>query len=469
MLFHTQLFLLIFLPLALGGYYLAARSRAARQWWLLLASLGFYGYWDPRFLPLLAGSVVINWLFSKYYSSSWPRRFLVPAGVALNLLVLGIFKYANFFGSILADIELLPTQTWSIVLPLGISFFTFQQISYLVDRSRGGEGGGAPVYGFREYAAYVCFFPQLIAGPIVRHDELIGQFGLDPWRDGLQERLSRGAVLLTIGLIKKLVLADTLARVADPLFGAAEGGADLALGAAWTAAGAFGLQIYFDFSAYSDMAIGIALMFGLVLPINFNAPYIADSIRDFWRRWHMTLSRFLRDYLYIPLGGSRHGEARLLAALMATMLLGGLWHGAGWTFVAWGGIHGVGLAINHLWNQHGKPLPKPLAWIFTLTVVYFAWVLFRAETFEAAASIMAGMAGANGLELSLAGFGAGVEKAWIIPVAALVSIVGPTSQKFAFEQVPPHPVWSAAAASAFAYAVIAAGGGLGQEFIYFQF
>lgn len=461
MLFHTQLFLLLFLPVALGGYYLAARRREMRQWWLLLASLAFYGYWDPRFLPLLVGSVCINWLFAKLFVEKTPARLLIPFGVFLNLLVLGIFKYANFFGTILADFGLMPPQTWSIVLPLGISFFTFQQISYLVDRSR----GTAPAYGFREYAAYVCFFPQLIAGPIVRHDELIGQFALDPTREGLHERLSRGAVLLTIGLIKKLVFADTLARIADPLYQAAEAGKVLAFGESWLAAIAFGLQIYFDFSAYSDMAIGIAMMFGLALPFNFNAPYRADSIREFWRRWHMTLSRFLRDYLYIPLGGSRHGEARLLAALMATMLLGGLWHGAGWTFVAWGGIHGIALAINHYWNQYVKPIPRPLAWIFTLLVVYFAWVLFRAESFGSAASIMAGMVGLNGLELAADAAG----KAWLIPVAALVSVIGPTSQQFALEELQPRAVWTAASAAAFAYAVIAAGGGLGQEFIYFQF
>lgn len=465
MLFHSQLFLLIFLPLALAGYYLAAgsgaRRGAVRQWWLLLASLTFYGYWDVRFLPLLIGSVCLNWLFAKLFVAKTPARLFIPAGVALNLLVLGIFKYANFFGAILADIGLVAPQTWSIVLPLGISFFTFQQISYLVDRSR----GTAPAYGFREYAAYVCFFPQLIAGPIVRHDELIGQFAADPRRDGLHERMVRGAVLLTIGLIKKLVFADTLARIADPLYQAAEAGKSLALGESWLAAGAFGLQIYFDFSAYSDMAIGIALMFGFLLPMNFNAPYRADSIREFWRRWHMTLSRFLRDYLYIPLGGSRHGEVRLMAAVMGTMLLGGLWHGAGWTFVAWGGIHGIALAINNYWNQYLKPLPKPFGWIFTLLVVYFAWVLFRAESFAGAASIMAGMVGANGLALAADAAG----KAWIIPLAALVSVVGPSSQQAALEDLEPNSAWTLASALAFAYAVIAAGGGLGQEFIYFQF
>ncbi len=353
MLFHSQAFLLLFLPPVLVGFYLL--SGRFRLWWLLVASFAFYGYWDIRLLPLLAGSIAVNWALAAMWGrlGATERGASAPimAGVAMNLLLLGIFKYADFIAESAAYAGGWVHDPWNIVLPLGISFFTFQQLSYLIDLRR----GQAPVYGFRDYALYVAFFPQLIAGPIVRHNELVSQFGRDPWRDGAAERLSRGALLLTFGLAKKVFVADRLARVADPLFQAAHGG--LSFAESWVAAAAFGLQIYFDFSAYSDMAIGLALMFGFALPENFRSPYRSVSLRDFWQRWHMTLSRFLRDYLYVPLGGSRHGAIRTVAALMSTMLLGGLWHGAAWTFVLWGALHGLGLVVVHLWQRAGFRLP----------------------------------------------------------------------------------------------------------------
>ncbi len=360
MLFNSQLFLLVFLPLALGAYYLSARSRARREWLLIAASLVFYGYWDYRLVPLLVFSVVANWLFSWAFRGG-RHRAIVILGIALNLAIIGVFKYADFFADSFAWLAGGAHERWNIVLPLGISFFTFQQISYLADRYR----GTAPLYGFREYFLYVAFFPQLIAGPIVRHNQFIPQLAEPPGRDGLAERLSRGAAMLTMGLVKKVVIADTAARIADPLFAAA-GTAPLSLVDAWMAIAAFTVQIYFDFSGYSDMAIGLALMFGFTLPVNFNAPYRAASIQEFWRRWHMTLSQFLRDYLYIPLGGSRFGPSRQVMAAVATMFLGGLWHGAGWTFVAWGLWHGAGLALHAVWHRTGRSMSYVPGWTLTM-------------------------------------------------------------------------------------------------------
>ena len=459
MLFHSQLFLFVFLPLCLAGYYLLARSRAARGWWLLAASLLFYGYWDLRLLPLLVGSITVNWLFARFLGLS-RRKATLLAGVALNLAVLGLFKYADFFGESLAALTGASFRPWGIVLPLGISFFTFQQISYLVDLRK----GAAPVYGFRDYAMYVSFFPQLIAGPIVRHGELIFQFDADPRRPGLEERFLRGFGLLGMGLAKKLFLADGLAAIATPLFDGAAGGRALTFAEGWIAAAAYTFQLYFDFSGYSDMAIGLALLFGFVLPFNFNAPYKSTSIRDFWRRWHMTLSRFLRDYLYIALGGNRRGQAAQMAFLMATMLLGGLWHGAGWTFVAWGGLHGLGLMVNHLWRGAGLRLPAVVGWALTFLIVMAGWVLFRADSFAAAADILAAMAGGNGLALA-----AGARDLWLIAIAAAVALIPPTSQRLVTELMVPRRAVGLAIGALLVAVLLQAGGGDAAEFIYFQF
>ncbi|MEJ1976059.1 MAG: MBOAT family protein [Acetobacteraceae bacterium] len=351
MLFNSQAFILGFLPCVLAAYYVAAEHPALRRAVLVAASLVFYGWWDIRFVPLLVGLTLANWLFVRAYGL-WRRDAWLVAGVVLNLMVLGVCKYANFAADTLASLFGTVHQPWGIVLPLGISFFTFQKISYLVDLRRGDRH----VYGLLEFAAFVTFFPQLIAGPLVRHNEIIPQFALSPRRAEMWENLARGAVLFAIGLTKKAAIADTVAQICDPLFAR---GTPLNLAEAWAASGTYMLQIYFDFSGYSDMAIGLGLMFGLRLPLNFAAPYRAASIREFWRRWHMTLSRFLRDYLYIPLGGNRRGEARQALNVVATMLLGGLWHGAAWTFVVWGGLHGLALAANSAWDRAGAAHAAP--------------------------------------------------------------------------------------------------------------
>lgn len=458
MLFHTQVFLLAFLPPVLAAYYLLAGYRTARLWLLILSSLVFYGYWDVRLLPLLVGSVAVNWGLAQLYSGD--RRWLVPLGIAANLAVLGIFKYADFAASNLLATLGLRHDPWSLVLPLGISFFTFQQISYLADLRRGTAGA----YRFTDYALYVGFFPQLVAGPIVRHNEIIYQYDAPPLRDGCAERLVRGTTLLVCGIVKKVGIADWLAGIADPIYAGVAAGAAPNLVDAWVAATAFGLQIYFDFSGYSDMAIGLALLFGFTLPANFEAPYRATSIRDFWHRWHMTLSRFLRDYLYIPLGGSRHGPSRMLAALLVTMVLGGLWHGAGWTFVAWGALHGLGLVVNHLWRRAGRQLPDAVGWGLTLVFAMVCWTFFRATDIAGAFTLVAGMSGVNGLGLDSL-----TDKLWIIPVALVIAAAGPTSQRLALEILTPRQWLAPALATAVVFVLLLVGGGDNKEFIYFQF
>src|SRR5271163_3057099 len=304
MLFNSFQFILGFLPPVLAGYWLLARYSAARLWFLLAASLVFYGYSDWRFVPLLAASIVINWLAAEGFLAI-RRRIILHAAIAANLLCLGVFKYLGFFDGVFVDATGWELSLPRLALPLGISFFTFHHIIYLVDLLR----GTAPRYRFRDYALYIALFPQILAGPLVRHHEIVPQFASSPARPGWDTRLAQGIGFFVIGLAKKLFLADPLAAHADPVFASAAVG-PISIGEAWTGALAFPLQIYFDFSAYSDMAIGLALLFGFVLPYNFNVPYRAASLRDFWRRWHMTLSRFLRDYLYIPLGGNRHGLPR---------------------------------------------------------------------------------------------------------------------------------------------------------------
>ena len=458
MLFHSQTFILGFLPVVLAAYYALAPWRAPRQAMLVAASLVFYGWWDIRYVPLLVALTLANWLIVRGFAASgW--RPLLAAGVALNLAVLGLFKYADFLG---ANAAALFGQDWTplgIVLPLGISFFVFQKISYLVDLRRGDRH----VYGFLDFCLFVTFFPQLIAGPLVRHNEIIHQFRADPRRPEMWDNLARGGLLFVIGLFKKLAVADTLAPNADRLFGLAAHGTALGAVEAWAAAASYTLQLYFDFSGYSDMAIGLALLFGLVLPDNFDAPYRATSIRDFWRRWHMTLSRFLRDYLYIPLGGNRHGPWRQASNVGITMLLGGLWHGAGWNFVLWGGLHGAALAANGAWHRTGLRLPAPLGRAATLLFVVLAWVVFRAPDLATSAGMFAAMAGGNGVGWVR------LQDGLMLPLAALLAVAGPTSLVLARELLPLRARVAVPAGLALVYLLLLSGGRVGTAFIYFQF
>ncbi len=458
MLFNSQPFILLFLPLVLALYYAVAAHRALRQSVVIVASLVFYGWWDVRFVPLLAGLTVANWVVAQAFGR-WRRPAILLAGVAMNLAALGFFKYASFLAGNLAALIGQPAPRFDIVLPLGLSFFVFQKISYLVDLKRGDRH----VYGFLDFCMFVIFFPQLIAGPLVRHNEIIPQFDLPPRRPQMWENLGRGLLLFVCGLVKKVALADTIAPFVDRMFHAAATGGPLGAAAAWAAAGTYALQIYFDFSGYSDMAIGLARMFGLVLPINFDAPYRAVSVRDFWRRWHITLSRFLRDYLYIPLGGNRRGAARQAVNVMVTMLLGGLWHGAGWTFVAWGGLHGAALAVNGAWNRAGWRLPQALGWAITLLFVLAAWVLFRAPDFATAGRMLWAMLGIEGIGRVK------VDDAAVVLIAASLALLGPTSQELALRRLPPVR-WVALPAGATLVAMLLLiGGRIPNAFIYFQF
>ncbi len=459
MLFNSQAFILLFLPPVLAGYYALARHRAARQAWVIVASLVFYAWWDVRFVPLLAGLTVANWLIAALYGRT--RWDAVPvAGIVLNLATLALFKYADFFRGTFFALLGDAWQPWDLILPLGISFFVFQKISYLADLKRGDRH----IYSFLDFCMFVTFFPQLIAGPLVRHNEIIGQFDLDPRRPAMWENLGRGLALFVVGVAKKVALADSLARIADPLFLKA---AHLPLTAAeaWAATGAYTLQIYFDFSGYTDMAIGLALMFGLSLPFNFDAPYRAVSVRDFWRRWHMTLSRFLRDYLYIPLGGNRCGPVRQAVNVVLTMLLGGLWHGANWTFVAWGGLHGGALALNHVWAERGFRLPRPAAWLLTLLFVMAGWVLFRSPDFATAGHILGSLAGLDGLgHVRL-----DRQDRIALAAGAAVALLGPTSQVAALQRLRPNAWVAIPAGVALAWLLLLVGGRLQAAFIYFQF
>ncbi len=392
MLFNSYIYLMVFLPLAVLGFHLLRRApfRVAIGW-LVLASLLYYGWWNPPDLLVIGASCIANFFLGRHISKHLNTRrakIVLALGVAANLSVIGYYKYAGLFAKTWDALTGAGLAIPDLFMPLGISFFTFQQIAYLVDAHR----GETREYHFTDYLLFVTFFPQLIAGPIVHHKEMLPQFQRGRGRGVRSLDLSIGMSYISIGLFKKVVMADYLARTATPLFAlAASGDRPLTMSEGWAAALAYALQIYFDFSGYSDMAIGSARLFGIRLPLNFHSPYKATSVADFWRRWHITLSRFLRDYLYIPLGGNRKGIPRRYANLMITMLLGGLWHGAGWTFALWGALHGLYLCINNAWAwlRHRlslAPLPRPLAIALTFLAVLVAWVPFRAGNFELGAN-----------------------------------------------------------------------------------
>lgn len=400
MIFSSFEFIYVFFPVTFLGFLVFRHLQSERAIiiWLIAASLVFYAYWNPPYLFLLLASVGLNYalhLHIRQYRDPWVLGF----GITANLSAIGYFKYAGFFASTLNAVSASQFDLGDIALPLAISFFTFQQIAFLVETYR----GNIAACGFAKYTLFVVFFPQLIAGPIVMQKDTVPQFRLSVFQNRLALNVAVGLSIFIIGLFKKLVLADGVAPYATAVFGAADGGEAIPFSMAWSGALAYTFQIYFDFSGYCDMAIGLARCFGIRLPINFNSPYKAINIVDFWRRWHITLSHFLRDYLYIPLGGNRGGKMQRYMNLSITMLLGGLWHGASWTFVVWGGLHGLYLMINHAWTTFmggndlaSSALGRLAGRIVTLLAVILAWVFFRAETFSGATSILAGMVGLNG-------------------------------------------------------------------------
>ena len=399
MLFNSYQFVFVFLPLMLVGYELLALGgvRWSVPVFLVLGSLFFYGWWDWHYLLLFGFSIAFNYSWAQILrprpAASADRRHsphaMLTVGVAINLALLGYFKYRNFF---VTSAAVVAGRHWvmpPIVLPLAISFFTFEQLTYLTSAWR----GEIETRDFLSYALFITFFPHLIAGPIVRYGEIFPQLNRESRYRLSADNLSAGLMIFAIGLFKKVMIADTFKRWLDPIFDTA---AHPGFVDAWAATLAFAFEIYFDFSGYSDMAIGLARMLNVRFPENFDSPYKARGPIEFWRRWHITLSFFLRDYLYIPLGGNRRGKLRQHFNLFVTMLLGGLWHGADWTFVTWGALHGIALSANHLWRDRKFKMPPALAWIFTFTFVTLAWVLFRTHSAARAGAMFSGMAGLNG-------------------------------------------------------------------------
>ena len=427
MLFNSYSFIFLYLPIVLLGFFQLARlSRSYAAAWLALASLFFYGYWNPAYVGLLLLSIACNYAFGTWIAKTGARKtagvfplqlrgdapsgsvkkHLLIVAIAANLVLLAYYKYANFF---VGNLDALLGTDWNLVnviLPLGISFFTFTQIAFLVDTYQ----GKVKEYNFVHYMLFVTYFPHLIAGPILHHKEMMPQFAKPATYRFNYENLSVGLTIFFIGLFKKVILADNLAFYVPTVFDAPAAGVHLTFIEAWGGALCYTLQLYFDFSGYSDMAIGLSRMFGIILPLNFHSPYKSVNIIEFWRHWHMTLSRFLRDYLYIPLGGNRKSRMRRYVNLMTTMLLGGLWHGAGWTFVIWGGLHGAFLVLNHGWHSLRRALGQDtkaalsrpahaLAVLLTFLAVTLAWVFFRAADLHTATTITQTMLGFNGVTL----------------------------------------------------------------------
>jgi alginate O-acetyltransferase complex protein AlgI len=412
MLFNSFPFIFGFLPLSLLVFHGLRRAGFERSsiFALTLLSLLFYGWWNPVYLLLLVPLMLVNYAIAVQIAPHGNQRSgfekpLLIVGLVTNVAVLGYFKYANFFVDNLNTLFGLDVFLAHVVLPLGISFFIFQKIAFLVDAYR----GKLDRLDLLDYSLFVTFFPQLIAGPIVHHSEVLPQFRRS---GGVSSRsITMGVTIFAIGLAKKVLLADTAAVFATPLFASVATGARLDLLSAWTGALSYTAQLYFDFSGYSDMAIGAALLFGIWLPVNFASPYKATSIIDFWRRWHITLSRFLRDYLYVPLGGNRLGNTRRYVNLFTTMLLGGLWHGAGWTFVIWGGLHGFYLTVNHGWRvlrsrlgspfSQANPIGAFIGGVVTFLAVVVGWVFFRAANFSAAVNMLKAMLGFYGISMPI--------------------------------------------------------------------
>ncbi|MCT7590881.1 MBOAT family O-acyltransferase [Aliarcobacter butzleri] len=390
MLFNSYEFIFIFLPVMFVVYFYLNSKRLilGAKIWLVVGSLFFYSYWNVIYLPLILLSIFVNYgvglSLVNHEKIRISSKTILSFGIVFNLGLLGYFKYTDFFLDNFNGIFGTNIPLPHIILPLGISFFTFTQIAFLVDAYK----QEAKEYSLINYMLFVTYFPHLLAGPILHHKEMMPQFASKyNWVKNYRN-IALGLFIFSIGLFKKVVIADTFAVWANAGFDTAT---TLNLIEAWATSLSYTFQLYFDFSGYTDMAIGISLMFNIKLPINFNSPYKALSIQDFWRRWHMTLSRFLRDYLYIPLGGNRKGNIRTYVNLITTFLLGGLWHGAGWTFIIWGLLHGIALAIHRLWQNLGFRMNKILAWFITFNFINITWIFFRAKDFESAMKVFGSM------------------------------------------------------------------------------
>lgn len=393
MLFNSFQFIFLFLPFTFIIYFYLNKKRLteASKGFLVFTSLFFYSWWNVAYLPLILVSMLFNFVIGSLLTKDEEykkitKRQLLTFGIIGNVLLLGYFKYVDFFIGNINYIVGVEIPLLHLALPLAISFFTFQQIAYLVDSYR----KETKEYDFLNYAVFVTFFPQLIAGPIVHHKEMMPQFANIRNQVKNHKNITLGIFIFSIGLFKKVVIADSFAFWATAGFDIAP---TLNLFEAWATSLSYTFQLYFDFSGYTDMAIGAALLFNIKLPINFNSPYKATDIQDFWRRWHITLSRFLRDYVYIPLGGNKRGNFRTYNNLLATFILGGLWHGAGWTFIFWGFLHGIALVMHRIWKQLGFTMNSILAWFITFNFINIAWVFFRAKEWDDAIKVLKGMFG----------------------------------------------------------------------------
>jgi alginate O-acetyltransferase complex protein AlgI len=403
MLFNSLVYLYLFLPIVVIGYLIASRFLSVRvkNVWLVGASLFFYGFWNPLYVPLLIGSIVVNFFLGTVLLKDTvslrgmeiPRRAIFIVGAVLNLVLLGIFKYTDFFISNINWITGAHIPLAHLVLPLAISFFTFEQITYLVECYKRTTHN----HGFLNYAIFVTFFPHLIAGPIIFYKDIMPQLGKVKDFSVYYRNIGLGLFLLSLGLVKKVGIADTFAVWANAGY-AFEG--TLTFFDAWATSLSYAFQLYFDFSGYTDMAIGSALLFNISLPQNFNSPYKATNIQDFWQRWHMSLTVWFRAYLYFPLAVSlrRFGQYGALASLFVTFVIIGLWHGPAWTFVIFGCLHGGAMLIHHVWKMYAKiSLPTPVAWFLTFNFVNISWIFFRAENFGQISSMLKSMFGVNGL------------------------------------------------------------------------
>lgn len=482
MLFNSYNYLFLFLPSVVVVYFLLNNKGlflVARSF-LVIASLSFYSWWNPAYLPLILISIIVNYAIGqsmvgngKIQVSS--AKIFLYFGICFNLSLLAYFKYFDFFlenFNLFWGFSLQPLQ---LMLPLAISFFTFQQIAYLMDS----YNGKIKEFDLLNYCLFVTFFPQLIAGPIVHHKEMMPQFASLRAKLVNWQNIYRGLFIFSLGLFKKVVIADTFSNWVTVGFDRVY---SLNFFEAWFTTLSYTLQIYFDFSGYTDMAIGSALLFNIRLPINFNSPYKALNIQDFWRRWHITLSRWLKDYIYIPLGGNRNGEILTYRNLFITFLLGGLWHGAGWPFIIWGLLHGVACCLHKLWLRLGFRLSKYLSWFLTFLFINLSWVFFRAKDLESATALLRRTLGLEGVVFPK-GFvfaeSMGFESAWHwMPFASGTNIVLttiiclvlvlflPNSQKLGSKI---KPTWCWTFLVALIWAISIPGYYLKSEFLYFNF
>ncbi len=487
MLFNSYIFLFLFLPITLIGFHFIGRYTKANIAiaWLVGASLFFYGWWNPAYLILLLFSIIFNFsvgvFLSRNSKGNLAHKAILLFGIITNLSVLGYFKYANFFIDNLNSLAQTNILLNEIILPLGISFFTFQQITYLVDAYY----QETKEYSFLYYCLFVTFFPQLIAGPIVHHKEMMPQFLKDTIYKLQTKNIAIGLTIFIIGLCKKVIIADGISVYSTPVFNAAEAGILLTFFEAWTGAIAYTFQLYFDFSAYSDMAIGVGLMFGIVLPLNFNSPYKARNITDFWRRWHITLSKLIRNYLWDPLsltltrfaitrgyGNLRIFILTIIFPILFSFFWIGLWHGAGWNFILFGFLHGFYIVIYHIWIKfklnfldfqliNNSKLSKSLGWLITFICVVFAWILFRANNLDSAINLYRGMLGlngyvlpesyliilnkflgfgnfleANGFKFGVSGFFGGITQIGLFFIVGFIAFIMPNTYQFMSNSLP---------------------------------